>query len=77
LEGYLGVEARYQLREVTLDGLRSGMILNADVISTDGILMARKGLEVSGLLRSRLEAFAKMERIEPTFKVLVPIAPPQ
>lgn len=77
LEGYLGVEARYQLREVTLDGLRSGMILNADVLSTDGVLMARKGLEVSGLLRSRLEAFAKMERIEPTFKVLVPIAPPQ
>lgn len=77
LEGFLGVEARYQLREVDLEHLRSGMILHEDVMTSDGVLMARKGLEVTGALRSRLEAFVKMERIRPVFPVLVPIAPPE
>lgn len=77
LEGFLGVEARYQMREVDLDHLRPGMILHEDVLAADGVLMARKGLEVTGALRSRLEAFVKMARVRPSFKVLVPIAPPE
>lgn len=77
LEGFLGVEARYQLREVDLDHLRPGMILHEDVMAFDGVLMARKGLEVTGALHSRLEAFVKMARIRPVFPVLVPIAPPE
>ena len=77
LEACLGVEARYQVREVSLDGLREGMILNASVVAADGVLIARNGAEVTSALFSRLEAFSSMVGIAKPFSVLVPVSPEQ
>lgn len=77
LEACLGVEARYQVREVPLDGLREGMILNANVVAADGVLVARNGAEVTSALFSRLEAFSSMIGIAKSFSVLVPVSPEQ
>mgnify|MGYP001329492793 CR=1 FL=1 len=77
LEACLGVEARCQVREVTLDGLREGMLLNASVVAADGVVIARNGAEITSALYSRLEAFATMVGTKQRFSVLVPVTPEQ
>jgi len=73
LEAQLGVEARYAVRDVKLSELRDGMILYEDILSETGLLLVRKGIEVTPVLHSRLESYSKVSKISPQFKVLDPL----
>jgi len=75
LESLLGVEARFAVRDAPLGELRDGMILYADVLSDSGLLLVRKGIEVTSVLRNRLESYVRMGRVAAPFKVLDPLTP--
>lgn len=72
LEGMLGVEARYEVRKVTVKGLRPGMILHEDIVSTQGALLLRKSLELDKDKIDRILMFAEKVGINEEFEVLVP-----
>ncbi|SMF04151.1 HD domain-containing phosphohydrolase [Desulfovibrio gilichinskyi] len=58
LEGMLGVEARYVVKELGIDELYPGMILYEDVASTQGAMLLRKSLELDKDKIDRIHMFA-------------------
>ncbi|WP_291326325.1 HD domain-containing phosphohydrolase [Desulfovibrio sp. UCD-KL4C] len=58
LEGMLGVEARYVVKELEIDDLYPGMILYEDVTSTQGAMLLRKSLELDKDKIDRIHMFA-------------------
>jgi CheY-like chemotaxis protein len=57
--------------EVTVAGIRPGMVLNQDVLTTTGLVLVRKGEKVSEVLARRLENFARSVGVVEPIKVLV------
>lgn len=72
LEKVLGWKSGFQLREVRVDQLETGMLLAEDVVSLRGILLMAKGQEVSPVLMTRLHTFAGIGGVQEPIKVLVP-----
>lgn len=58
LEGMLGVEARYVVKEIGIDELYPGMILYSDVTSKQGAMLLRKSLELDKDKIDRIHMFA-------------------
>ncbi len=58
LEGMLGVEARYVVKELGIDDLFPGMILYDDVTSKQGAMLLRKSLELDKDKIDRIHMFA-------------------
>ncbi len=58
LEGMLGVEARYVVKELGIDDLYPGMILYEDVTSMQGAMLLRKSLELDKDKIDRIHMFA-------------------
>lgn len=57
--------------EVGVDGIREGMVLDQDVLTTTGLVLVRKGERVSEVLARRLENFARSVGVEEPIKVLI------
>ncbi|WP_027183811.1 HD domain-containing phosphohydrolase [Desulfovibrio inopinatus] len=73
LECALGVEARFTKEQLPVGELRPGMILNHDIMSNSGVLLARKSLEVSKIMLARLSNFKKQGGLIEPIEVLIPI----
>jgi response regulator RpfG family c-di-GMP phosphodiesterase len=72
LEAVLGIETRYEVREVNVSGLVEKMILDEDVRAEKGMLLITKGHEVSQALIQRLKNFSQASGIKEPIRVLVP-----
>lgn len=72
LEGMLGIEARYEILEVSLAELQPGMILHGDVTSAQGALLLPKSVELDKDKIDRLIMFADKIGIAETIPVLKP-----
>ncbi|MEJ5349414.1 MAG: HD domain-containing phosphohydrolase [Desulfosoma sp.] len=73
LEAALGDEARFQVREMTVQDLNLGMIVGQDVMSSKGVLLIKKGQEITPALLERLKNFAKTVGVQEPVRVLLPI----
>ncbi len=72
LEGMLGVEARYQMLELSLCELEPGMILHDDIVSEQGALLLPKSIELDKDKIDRLHLFADKIGLMQPFPVLKP-----
>ncbi|BCS89818.1 HD domain-containing phosphohydrolase [Pseudodesulfovibrio sediminis] len=72
LESMLGVEARYQIKTVSLVELFPGMVLHEDVVSLQGAMLLRKSVELDKDKIDRIHMFMKHVGIPDTITVLVP-----
>jgi response regulator RpfG family c-di-GMP phosphodiesterase len=73
LEDVLGDEARFQVKEMAVQDLQLGMIVGQDVLSLKGVLLIKKGQEITPALLERLRNFAKTVGILEPIRVLLPI----
>ncbi|MGQ9668744.1 MAG: HD domain-containing phosphohydrolase [Desulfosoma sp.] len=73
LEDVLGDEARFQVREITIQDLKLGMIVGQDVWSSKGVLLIKKGPEITPALLERLRNFAKTVGVQEPIRVLLPV----
>jgi len=73
LEAVIGIEAKYELRAVTVKGLAEKMILAEDVRTLGGRLLITRGNEVSQSLIKRLRNFAQISGMKEPIRVLVPL----
>jgi response regulator RpfG family c-di-GMP phosphodiesterase len=73
LECLLGVEARFVPKSLPLKDLREGMILNEDVFTSTGLMLARKSLEVNPSMLIHLAGFAKTFGVKEPISVLDPV----
>ncbi|RLB44109.1 MAG: histidine kinase [Deltaproteobacteria bacterium] len=71
LEMTLGLEVKYEIKEIRVGQLVSGMILAEDVCSTEGRLLVSKGQEISPALCERLKNVAHISAIREPIRVLV------
>ncbi|HET6976506.1 MAG TPA: HD domain-containing phosphohydrolase [Pyrinomonadaceae bacterium] len=69
-------ETMYQQRAVTVDELAEQMILAADVVATNGVLLIGKGQEATASLKMRLWNFVNRGSIEDQIHVFIPIQTP-
>ncbi|WP_031388287.1 HD domain-containing phosphohydrolase [Desulfonatronum thiodismutans] len=72
LEKVLSLKSEYELREVRVDQLETGMLLTADVQSQKGMLLVAQGQEVTPVMITRLRTYAKISGVHEPIKVLVP-----
>jgi len=70
LEGMLGVEAHYVVKELSLDQLCPGMILHEDVTSKQGAMLLRKSLELDKDKIDRIHMFSEKVGISEPIIVL-------
>ncbi len=73
----LGIEIKYEIKEVKVRGLEEGMILAQDIISLEGRLLVAKGQEVTMALAERLKNVAQVSPVKEPIKVFVRIDPPE
>lgn len=74
LDQVLGVEARYDVKEVGLLGLEEGMVLAADVVSRrEGKRLLAKGQRLSRTLIMGLLNYQRMGGVQEPIRVLVPL----
>ncbi|WP_415718350.1 HD domain-containing phosphohydrolase [Maridesulfovibrio sp.] len=71
LEGMLGVEARYEVKSLTIQELLPGMILYEDVLSDKGAMLLRKSLELDKDKIDRIHMFAHKVGVADPITVLV------
>jgi response regulator RpfG family c-di-GMP phosphodiesterase len=71
LEAVIRKERDGEFKEITVEELQENMILEKDVESIEGVLLVRKGHEVSRLLLERLRNFARGSRIKEPLRVRV------
>jgi hypothetical protein len=62
----LWIEARFEVKQVSSQGLLDGMILDDDVYTRNGTLLVAKGQEVTYLLRKRLQCLCGNQRPQGT-----------
>jgi response regulator RpfG family c-di-GMP phosphodiesterase len=62
-------------RSVTLEELEQTMIIDQDVTTIEGLIVIRKGHEVTEMVRERLERFNKGVGIKEPIRVLAPRSP--
>jgi CheY-like chemotaxis protein len=62
-------------REVGLDELRMGMLLQRDVLTSTGMMLVRSGERISPTLLLRLRNFARSVGIDEPLRVIVPTTP--
>jgi hypothetical protein len=62
-------------RSVTLEELEQTMIIDQDVTTIEGLIVIRKGHEVTDMVRERLERFNKGVGIKEPIRVLAPRSP--
>lgn len=74
LEMALGIETKYELREVRIGEVRGGMIFAEDVTALKGRLLVAKGQEVTPALFERLKNFSRVAPIKEPIRVLVKLA---
>lgn len=72
LEGMLGTEARYEIKDLPISDLRPGMILHQDVSSDQGAMLLRKSLELNKDKIDRILMFDQQVGVPDTLTVLVP-----
>lgn len=72
LEAFLGMEARYQRRDIKIRELQAGMVLDQDVWTEKGQLVISRGQEIGRVLLERLQTFAGSTRVQEPIRVLVP-----
>ena len=63
----------YELKELPVSSLISGMILAQDVRNSKGMLMVGKGQEITPSLSQRLKNYARMSQIKDQIRVLIRI----
>ncbi|MBI4643651.1 MAG: response regulator [Deltaproteobacteria bacterium] len=73
LEAVIWIEARYTVREVSIEELVDSMILDDDVWTKTDTLLITKGEEISTLIRRRLKNFAETVGVKEPIRVLVPL----
>ncbi|WP_321404460.1 HD domain-containing phosphohydrolase [Maridesulfovibrio sp.] len=71
MEGMLGVEARYEVKSLTIKELYPGMILYEDVLSDKGAMLLRKSLELDKDKIDRIHMFAHKVGVTEPISVLV------
>lgn len=71
LGAVIGLEAKYQLRNVAVQELKENMILAEDVKTLKGLLLISKGQEVSRTLLEGLNKFASSPGIQEPIHVIV------
>lgn len=71
LEGMLGVEARYTIKDLSISELKTGMILHDDVTSKQGALLLRKSLELDKDKIDRIHMFVEKVGVQEPLRVLV------
>ncbi|WP_432737445.1 HD domain-containing phosphohydrolase [Maridesulfovibrio sp. FT414] len=71
LEGMLGVEARYEVKSLSIKELVPGMILYEDILSDKGALLLRKSLELDKDKIDRIHMFARKVGVTEPVSVLV------
>jgi response regulator RpfG family c-di-GMP phosphodiesterase len=74
LKQALNVKQAYVIRETTLDQLKDGMVLAADVRSLQGTLLCAKGYEVNPAVRVRLKNYVYNLGLRGAIEVFVPVA---
>lgn len=72
LEKVLNQKSGYELREVRVDQLLTGMLLAEDVLSLKGMLLVAQGQEVTPVMITRLRTYAGISGVQEPLKVLVP-----
>ncbi|WP_027722889.1 HD domain-containing phosphohydrolase [Maridesulfovibrio zosterae] len=72
IEGMLGVEARYEIKDLNIKELYPGMILYKDVTSNEGALLLRKSLELDKDKIDRIVLFVEKVGVAEPICVLVP-----
>ncbi|ROQ90129.1 HD domain-containing phosphohydrolase [Desulfosoma caldarium] len=73
LEDVLGDEARFEVRDMSIQDLQLGMIVGQDVLSAKGVLLIKKGQEITPALLERLRNFAKTVGVQEPIRVLLPV----
>jgi len=71
LEAVIGLEAKYQVRTVTVEELKENMILAEDVKTLKGLLLISKGQEVSRTLLEGLNKFVFSPGVQEPIRVIV------
>lgn len=71
LEAVVGLEERYELREIRIKELIPGMSLADNVMTADGTVVVAKGQEVTASLCMRVRNFARHREINEPIKVLI------
>ncbi|MGQ9485517.1 MAG: hypothetical protein ACUVSA_11265 [Desulfosoma sp.] len=61
------------MREMTIQDLKLGMIVGQDVWSSKGVLLIKKGPEITPALLERLRNFAKTVGVQEPIRVLLPV----
>jgi DNA-binding response OmpR family regulator len=73
LEGYSPPPAEFEVRRLPIRGLRAGMVIEDDVLSSDGnMLILKKGTVLTGTWIERLENFAKTKGAHEMISVRIP-----
>jgi hypothetical protein len=73
LELVLGDEAKYVVREVTVQGLKARMIFFQDVTTPNGRLLISRGQEVGPVLLERLRSVVANSGVKEPLRVFVPL----
>lgn len=66
-------EIKYEVKTVVVADLQDGMILGEDITSSEDVLLASKGQEVTQSMMMRLNNFGKSVGIREPFTVLLPL----
>jgi len=61
-----------QSQLISLDKVNTGMVLDEDIVTYEGLLIAAKGYHITTVLRQRLLNFRKQGEIESMIRVLIP-----
>ena len=69
----LGIDAKYEMRPVTIGELNRHMIFAEDVRSTTGRLLISKGQDVSRPLIERLRNYAQFSKVQEPIRVIVSV----
>lgn len=72
LKEALGDEAKYVVRLIPIQGLKTHMIFSEDVTTLKGQLLVSRGQEVSPVLLQRLKTFAVNAGVKEPIRVFVP-----
>lgn len=73
LKSAFAKEIKYEVKTTVVADLREGMILGEDIRSSQQVLLASKGQQVTESMMLRLQSFRKSTGVREPFTVLIPI----
>lgn len=74
IEAWVAQRDQRRLIEVEVDSLVDGMKLVEEIATTSGTVLVPKGIEVSPLMRAKLQKYVASNQVQTTVKALIPMS---